>query len=194
MQLAPIARMAPMQIAAAILDHLERPDSIAEAAAAPPGFINLRVDQRWVAAQVGPILEAGPSYGRRTADEPRRINVEFVSANPTGPLHVGNARGAFVGDVLSRVLTAAGHEVTREYYFNDFGTQVVNLGLSVLARRRGTELPEDGYHGAYVDDLAAELPDDVLASADASPEEAGIVVGRWASEQVRAGIEASMEH
>ncbi len=128
------------------------------------------------------------------AERPRRINVEFVSANPTGPLHVGNARGAFVGDVLSRVLTAAGHEVTREYYFNDFGTQVVNLGLSVLARRAGTELPEDGYRGAYVDELAAQVPDEVLAAADERPDEAGMIAGRWASEQVRAGIEASMEH
>ena len=94
----------------------------------------------------------------RPPTAPRRINVEFVSANPTGPLHVGNARGAFVGDVLSRVLAAAGHDVTREYYFNDFGTQMVNLGLSVLARRRETEIPDDGYRGDYVDELAAELP------------------------------------
>jgi arginyl-tRNA synthetase len=128
------------------------------------------------------------------AEDARRINVEFVSANPTGPLHVGNARGAFVGDVLARVLTAAGHEVEREYYFNDFGAQVVNLGLSVLARRRGTEVPEDGYRGAYVDDLAAELPEDVLTVAESDPGEAGMTVGRWASERIRAGIESSLEH
>jgi arginyl-tRNA synthetase len=194
MQLAPVARMAPMQIAAVLLEHLERPPSILEASSAPPGFINLRVDPRWVAGQIGPILEAGPSYGHEAAAQPRRINVEFVSANPTGPLHVGNARGAFVGDVLARVLTAAGHDVAREYYFNDFGTQVVNLGLSVLARRRGVEVPEDGYRGAYVDDLAAELPQDVVAAAEADPAEAGMIVGRWASERVRAGIESSLEH
>jgi arginyl-tRNA synthetase len=193
MQLAPAARMAPMRIAQAIVEHLERPDSIASVEVAPPGFLNLRLDPAWVAAQVGPVLDAGAEYGRRTAESPRRINVEFVSANPTGPLHVGNARGAFVGDVLSRVLAAAGHEVAREYYFNDFGAQVVNLGLSVLARRRGVELPEDGYRGAYVDDLAAELPPDVLAAADAAPEEAGMAVGKWASERVRAGIETSLE-
>jgi arginyl-tRNA synthetase len=192
MQLAPTARTAPMRIAQTIVDHLERPASIASVEVAPPGFLNLRLDPAWVAAQVGAILEAGAGYGHTTAESPRRINVEFVSANPTGPLHVGNARGAFVGDVLSRVLAAAGHEVEREYYFNDFGTQVVNLGLSVLARRRGAELPEDGYHGSYVDELAAELPADVLAAADAAPDEAGMVVGRWASEQVRAGIEASL--
>ena len=194
MQLAPLARMSPMQIAASLVEHLDRPPSIAEVTVAPPGFINFRVDPSWIAAQVGPILEAGTAYGRTTADHPRRINVEFVSANPTGPLHVGNARGAFVGDVLARVLTAAGHDVQREYYFNDFGTQVVNLGLSVLARRRNEEVPEDGYRGAYVDELAADLPDDVVAAADAAPDDAGMLVGRWASERVRAGIEASLAH
>jgi len=192
MQLAPAARMAPMRIAQALVDRLDRPASIGSIEIAPPGFLNLRLDPAWVTAQVGPILEAGATYGRSTAGTPRRINVEFVSANPTGPLHVGNARGAFVGDVLSRVLAAAGHEVAREYYFNDFGTQVVNLGLSVLARRRGSDLPEDGYRGTYVDELAAELPPDVLAAADAAPADEGMIVGRWASEQVRAGIEASL--
>ena len=194
MQLAPMARMAPMQIAAILLEHLERPASVGEAMVAPPGFINFRVDPAWIAAQVGPILAAGASYGHAAAEQPQRINVEFVSANPTGPLHIGNARGAFVGDVLARVLTAAGHEVTREYYFNDFGAQVVNLGLSVLARRRGDEVPQDGYRGAYVDGLAADLPEDVLAAADADPAGAGMIVGRWASERVRDGIETSLEH
>ena len=194
MQLAPTFRMAPMAIAEAIRRHLGDPPAIGEAAVAPPGFLNLRLDPRWVAAQVGPLRAAGTDYGRITSESPRRFNVEFVSANPTGPLHVGNARGAFVGDVLSRVLEAAGHTVDREYYFNDFGAQVANLGLSVLARHRGTELPADGYRGAYVEDLVAELPAEVLAEADATPDEAGMIVGRWASERVRAGIEASLAH
>jgi arginyl-tRNA synthetase len=192
MQLAPVARAAPLKIAEAIREHFEPPPSIASIEVAPPGFLNLRVSPAWAAAQVGPILQAGTEHARTSTERPRRINVEFVSANPTGPLHVGNARGAFVGDVLSRVLTAAGHEVAREYYFNDFGTQVVNLGRSVLARRAGTEIPEDGYRGAYVDDLAARLPDDI-ARQGADDDEAGMLVGRWASEQVRAGIEASLE-
>ncbi|HEX7173089.1 MAG TPA: arginine--tRNA ligase [Candidatus Limnocylindria bacterium] len=194
MQLAPIARLAPLRIAEALVAHLERPPSIASIEIAAPGFLNIRLDPQWVAAQVGPILDAGAGYGRATAADPRRINVEFVSANPTGPLHVGNARGAFVGDVLSRVLAAAGHEVAREYYFNDFGTQVANLGLSVLARRIGAELPEDGYRGAYVEGLATELPEALVAEAAAKPDEAAWTIGRWASERVRAGIEASMEH
>jgi arginyl-tRNA synthetase len=192
MQLAPVARAAPMRIAEAIVAHLDRGDAIADASVAAPGFLNLRLDPVWVATQVGPILAAGSSYGRGTVSHPRSINVEFVSANPTGPLHVGNARGAFVGDVLSRVLSAAGHTVTREYYFNDFGAQVVNLGLSVLARRNDTELPEDGYRGAYVEELAAAVPDDLAARAADAPDEAGMLIGQWASEQVRAGIEASL--
>ena len=193
MQLAPLARSAPLRIAETLMAHLDRPPSIASIEVAAPGFLNIRLDAGWVASQVGPILDAGAGYGRATAEGTRRINVEFVSANPTGPLTVGNARGAFVGDVLSRVLAAAGHEVTREYYFNDFGTQVANLGLSVLARRTGTELPEDGYRGAYVEELATELPEDLVTESAAKPDEAAWIVGRWASERVRAGIEASME-
>ena len=193
MQLAPIAHSAPMRIAEAIVTHLARPASVDDVAIAPPGFLNLRLDPAWVASQVGPIREAGPSYGRGTVDVARRINVEFVSANPTGPLHVGNARGAFVGDVLSRVLAAVGHEVGREYYFNDFGTQVLNLGLSVLARRNGTEIPEDGYRGAYVEELAAELPPEVEQEAAERTDDAARIVGAWATERVRTGIEASLE-
>lgn len=194
MQLAPVVRAAPMRIAESIVEAMERPASVASVEIAAPGFLNLRLDPTWVAAQVGPIRTAGTGYGRGTVPTPSRVNVEFVSANPTGPLHVGNARGAFVGDVLSRVLVAAGHTVTREYYFNDFGTQVVNLGLSVLARRRGTDIGEDGYRGAYVDALANELPESVLAEATDNLGDAGTIVGRWASERVRAGIEASLAH
>ncbi len=134
MQLAPVARAAPMRIAETLVAHFERPASIAEVSIAAPGFLNLRMDPAWVAAQVEPIRAAGVDYGRRAASEPRRINVEFVSANPTGPLTVGNARGAFVGDVLSRVLEAAGQQVTREYYFNDYNEQIRNLGLTVACR------------------------------------------------------------
>jgi arginyl-tRNA synthetase len=120
--------------------------------------------------------------------------VEFVSANPTGPLHIGNARGAFVGDLLCRVLEAAGHSVTREYYFNDFGAQVRNLGASVVAIRRGEPLPEEAYRGAYVGDLAAEIPDDVWSAAEVADADPVMIVGQWASERVREGIEASLAH
>src|SRR5919106_1164932 len=194
MQLAPVARSAPLRIAETLLQHFEPPASVAKVAIAAPGFLNFHLDPSWVAAQVGPIRDAGETYGRAAAGEPMRINVEFVSANPTGPLHVGNARGAFVGDVLSRVLEAAGHEVTREYYFNDFGGQVKALGTSVRAVRDGTPLPEDGYRGEYVGEMAASVPPDVVREAEAAgADEVDWVYGRWASEVQRRGIEASLE-
>ena len=194
MQLAPVARSSPLRIAETLLEHFEPPPSIAEASVAPPGFLNFRLDPAWVAAQIGPILEAGPSFGHTTAQEPHNVNIEFVSANPTGPLHVGNARGAFVGDVLARVMEAAGHEVGREYYFNDFGAQVKALGGSVRALRAGTSLPEDGYRGAYVEEMAASAPPDVVSAAESAPDDdaADWVYGRWASEVQRTGIESSL--
>ncbi len=193
MQLAPVVRMAPMRIAEAILSHLDPPAAIAVAETAAPGFVNIRLEPGWVAAQVGPILEAGPRYGHGTAGEPGRINVEFVSANPTGPLHVGNARGAFVGDVLCRVLEAAGHSVTREYYFHDCGGQVKALGASVRALREEAPIPEDGYRGDYVKEMAASVPEEVVdAAAAAEGDEADWIYGRWASEVQRRGIEASL--
>ncbi len=192
MQLAPVVRDAPMRIADALQRHLGTPPGVAEVSVAPPGFLNLRLDPAWVAGRVADIRQEGNSFGRVRAREPRRINVEFVSANPTGPLTVGNARGAFVGDLLSRVLESVGHEVTREYYFNDFNAQVRNLGLSVLARRTGQPIPEDGYHGEYVADLADRVPEDAWTLATAPGGEADAILGRWASEQVRAGIEGSL--
>jgi arginyl-tRNA synthetase len=192
MQLAPVVRDAPMRIAETLKRHLGLPTGVAEVSLAPPGFLNMRLDPAWVAGQVGAIVAAGSGFGGVSADQPRKINVEFVSANPTGPLTVGNARGAFVGDLLCRVLEGVGHEVAREYYFNDFNAQVVNLGLSVKARRDGQEVPEDGYHGEYVADLAAAVPDEIWAAATADGADAGEVLGRWASERVRAGIEESL--
>jgi arginyl-tRNA synthetase len=192
MQLAPVVRDAPLRIAETLKRHLGLPTGVSEVNVASPGFLNMRLDPAWVAGRVGAIREAGAAFGRVRVDQPRRINVEFVSANPTGPLTVGNARGAFVGDLLCRVLEGVGHEVTREYYFNDFNAQVVNLGLSVRARREGRDVPDDGYHGEYVAELAAKVPDDVWAEATAEGADAGAVLGLWASERVRAGIEESL--
>ncbi len=192
MQLAPLARAAPLAIAETLRTQLGTPAGVLTTSVAPPGFINLNLDPAWVAAQVGVIREEGAAYGAVRVAEPHRINVEFVSANPTGPLTVGNARGAFVGDLLSRVLEAVGHDVRREYYFNDFNAQVRNLGLSVAARHEGTELPEDGYHGDYVSELAAQVPPEVWEAATAEGADAGEVLGRWASERIRDGIEASL--
>ena len=184
-------RQAPLAIATAIRDEMASDPGSAAAIStvdvAPPGFLNLRLSPRWVEEAVDAARVAGERWGRSDRTTAERVNVEFVSANPTGPLHIGNARGAFVGDLLARVLEAAGRDVGREYYFNDFGAQVRNLGLSVMAIRDGTPLPEDGYRGAYVHELARELPSDIAA------DDTGDAVGAWASERVRAGIEASME-
>jgi arginyl-tRNA synthetase len=191
-------RRAPLEIARTLADRLaagigEPGSLIGSVEVAPPGFVNLRLTDEALAATVDEVLRRPEDWGRVAAPNPRHINVEFVSANPTGPLHIGNARGAFVGDLLGRVLEAGGHRVTREYYFNDFGTQVRNLGLSVLAIRDGGEIPEDGYRGDYVHDLAAALPEAVAAEA-AVAKDPEWVVGQWASERVRSGIEASLAH
>ncbi len=201
MRLARAYKRAPLDIARAIADELGREAAETPAATpvgavdvAPPGFINVRYADRALADALSRILAAPAAWGRIPAPAPRHVNVEFVSANPTGPLTIGNARGAFVGDLLCRVLEAGGQRVTREYYFNDSGTQVWKLGASVLATRRGEPVPDDGYHGDYVADLASAMPDDVVASAEAPGADAPGIVGRWASERVRAGIEASLEH
>ena len=160
----------------------------------------MRLAPAAVESAVDAALAAGSRFGHVPAAHPRHVNVEFVSANPTGPLHIGNARGAFVGDLLCRVLEAAGQRVTREYYFNDFGSQVSQLGASVLAIRDGRDVPEDGYRGDYVHDLARELPDEIRARAveaaapggEDATADANAIVGRWASERVRQGIEASL--
>ena len=198
MKLARPYRMAPLAIAAALAEALQAdPDGddrrlIESAEVAPPGFLNLRLADAALERSIAGILALPGGWGRVEAVTPQRINVEFVSANPTGPLHVGNARGAFVGDLLCRVLEAGGHTVAREYYFNDFGAQIRQLGASVAAERAGEPAPEDGYKATYVADLARDIPADVWAAATADGADREWVVGLWASEAVRAGIEASL--
>ena len=198
MKLAKPYRRGPLELATLLAAKLVRgsgPDGPIEAAeVAPPGFINLRLRPAALAAIVDGILAEPEAWGRVASTGSRRVNVEFVSANPTGPLTIGNARGAFVGDLLCRVLEAGGQAVTREYYFNDSGGQISNLGASVVALRRGEPVPEDGYKGAYVEDLAGELPDEVWAAAQTDGADAADIVGRWAAARVRAGIEASLAH
>jgi arginyl-tRNA synthetase len=199
MKLARVCRMAPMAIAGALRTALEaeiaaQPGAtpVADVDVAPPGFLNLRLADRTLEATIQGVLAAPADWGRVAPVRPRSVNVEFVSANPTGPLHVGNARGAFVGDLLCRVLEAGGQRVTREYYFNDAGAQIRNLGASVVAIGRGEPVPEDGYHGDYVRELAAEVPDAVRSEAGAPDADEADVIGRWATARIREGIEASL--
>ncbi|WP_293782589.1 arginine--tRNA ligase [uncultured Aeromicrobium sp.] len=157
MQLAKKAGRPPREIAELLADRLSGFDGVASAEVAGPGFLNIKVAagaQGDIARQV---LEAGESYGRATEPTGRRINLEFISANPTGPLHLGHTRWAAVGDALSRVLRAAGNDVTNEFYINDRGSQMDKFGASLRARALGEEPPEDGYHGTYVADLAARV-------------------------------------
>ena len=195
MKLARPLRRSPLEIAEALATALRTGQDAALFAAvdvARPGFLNLRVADVAYEALVAGILAAPAQWGRIPAVNPRKVNVEFVSANPTGPLTVGNARGAFVGDLLCRVLEAGGQQVTREYYFNDSGAQINHLGASVFALRRGEPVPEDGYKGAYVETLAREVPDDVWAAATADGAAPDAVLGSWASKRVRGMIEASL--
>ena len=199
LKLAKPNRRAPMEIAKAIAAHVvttaaDPASPIVSVEVAPPGFLNVRVADGRLAAMTARILSEPDMWGHAAAEHPEHINVEFVSANPTGPLHIGNARGAFAGDLLCRVLSAAGHKVEREYYFNDFGSQVKNLGASVVAIRENCDIPEDGYRGDYVYDMAKDVPDSVFEEAERTGEDPSWAVGRWASERVRAGIEASLEH
>ncbi|TME13516.1 MAG: arginine--tRNA ligase, partial [Chloroflexi bacterium] len=204
LRLAKPLRMAPPAIAAALAEAIaaeandDQGSPIASAKAAAPGFVNLRFADAALEAVIDGIRLAPAAWGRvaDSASAGRHVNVEFVSANPTGPLTVGNARGAFVGDLLARVLEAGGQRVTREYYFNDTGAQVKNLGASILAIREGRAIPEDGYHGEYVVDLATELPDELSApraDGDDPEGERFWAAGRWASDRIRRGIEASLE-
>lgn len=200
MRLARPYRMAPAVIAEALATQLERAAAepttstpVATAEVAAPGFLNMRLGDAALETTVAAVLDDPAGWGRVEARGARTVNVEFVSANPTGPLHVGNARGAFIGDLLSRVLEAGGQRVTREYYFNDSGGQIRNLGATVAALRRGDPIPEDGYKGTYVDELADSLPDDVWSTATAPGADTDGLIGKWAAGRVRLGIEASLE-
>ena len=189
-------RRAPMAIAEAIAAELRTSDNatpIAGVEVAQPGFINIRLAHSALEVAVAAVLANPDDWGRVDPVRPRSVNVEFVSANPTGPLTIGNARGAFIGDLLSRVLKAGGQRVTREYYFNDSGGQLDKLGASVLAVRRGEPVPEDGYRGGYVEDLAAAVPDDVWTEATANEPNAAAIIGHWSAGRVREGIEASLD-
>ena len=156
LQLGKKAGMNPRDLAALVQQGLERADGIAGVDIAGPGFLNITVAagaQGIVAAQ---IVDAGTAYGKSDAFGGEKIDVEFISANPTGPLHLGHTRWAVVGDAISRVLEAAGAQVTREFYINDRGNQMNLFGASLEAAALGQPTPENGYHGAYIADLAAE--------------------------------------
>jgi len=164
LQLTDRAKMAPRAIATRIVEHLPSALFVGQVDVAGPGYINLTLDSSWVASQTRAILDAGDRWGQIGLGQGERVQVEFVSANPTGPITVGSARNAVIGDVLASVLDAAGYEIEREYYVNDAGSQVRKFGESLYARYaqalgKDEPFPEDGYHGDYIADMAAEFAD-----------------------------------
>jgi len=157
MRTAKKAGVSPRDLAGWLVEELTGKDGIASAEIAGPGFINLRLAADAQGAIVSDVIAAGEAYGTGDEYADRNVNLEFVSANPTGPLHLGHARWAAVGDALGRVLAARGAKVTREYYFNDAGGQITRFVGSLVASAKNLPTPDDGYAGAYIGEIAAEV-------------------------------------
>jgi arginyl-tRNA synthetase len=187
MLLAPVLDAPPRVIAEKLGDRLAEAlgAQLQRADVAGPGFLNLVLSDAWLKSALGTILDAGDEYGGQGAAMPERVLIEFVSANPTGPLVAASGRHAAYGDALARVLTHHGHAVSREYYFNDAGNQIRLLGESVKARARGEEVPAGGYQGDYVRDLAQQIE----GAADGDPDE----IARAAVEQLLDQIKTTLE-
>jgi arginyl-tRNA synthetase len=186
----------PRELAQELADHLnaEPPAHVEKVEVAGPGFVNFRLRSTWLHDVVRDVIAAGDDgFGWSSTGAGTRVNVEFVSANPTGPLHAGHARGAVFGDSLARILERTGHEVSREFYINDRGLQMANFGASIAARAAGHAVPEDGYQGDYVADWASGLgPDDdplefgyarALADQREVLDRLGVAFDTWFSER-----------
>ncbi len=162
MVMARALKTAPRPLAERVIKELGLPPGVARSEIAGPGFINFWLASDELGQQLASIVAAGRSYGRHDFGSGRRVNVEFVSANPTGPLHVGHGRGAALGDGIAALLEWSGHAVTREFYINDAGTQIDKLAQSLWARvqqsvGRAADIPEGGYHGRYLEEMARSL-------------------------------------
>ena len=162
LKLARATRMNPLVIATELVSLIKPTPEIYSMVVAPPGFINFTVRNDWLTTQVESILAAGDSYGNIELGKGNRIQIEFVSVNPTGPLHVGHGRGAILGSTLATALAAAGYEVEKEYYLNDAGNQIASFRRSLYARYQHSlgidaEMPTDGYTGSYVTDTADKI-------------------------------------
>ena len=196
--LAARADLPPRQVAEAIVEALEHAPFLERVEVAGPGFLNFFLTNDWLYDALGRVLTEGPNYGR-SAPTGKRVQVEFVSANPTGPLHVGHARNAVLGDALARLLEAAGWTVEREYYFNDAGRQMDQFGLSLEARYlevlgREFRMPEEGYFGSYITDLAIDIVREAGdAFADLPPQERLSAVLAEGSRRVLDQIRATLD-
>lgn len=174
LQLAKLVGVNPRELAGWLATALSSADGIAGADVAGPGFVNLRIEASAQGVIVTNVLSAGAGYGNSTELSGEKINLEFVSANPTGPIHIGGTRWAAVGDALGRLLATQGAGVTREYYFNDHGAQIDRFARSLVAAAKGEPTPEDGYAGTYINDIAAAVlaqrPDALSLPADQQQE------------------------
>jgi arginyl-tRNA synthetase len=183
LQLAPERKQPPREIAEEIAGKAETLDAVERAEVAGPGFVNLWLSSAWYGDALSEMLATGDRYGAGAASQRKRVQVEMVSANPTGPITVASARNGAIGDSVARLLEYAGHGVEREYYYNDAGAQMALFRASVEARRRGEEPPEGGYFGEYVAELAAQGGDPVppmLERIEASLERFRIHFDGWA--------------
>ncbi len=183
----------PREFAAEIADGLAAVDGIASVEVAGPGFINIRLDAAAAGALAKTIVDAGAAFGTNDSQRGNTINLEFVSANPTGPMHIGHTRWAALGDSMARLLLASGATLVREFYINDAGAQMERFGRSVLAAAKGEPTPEDGYPGSYIDDLAqrvrAAVPELLTL-----PEDEQVAVARDKGYEFQLGdLQASLE-
>ena len=147
----------PRDVAQLIVDDLSKNPGIKKIEIAGPGFLNFTLDSASLGELARTIIEQSDKYGHTDLLKGETINIEFISANPTGPLHLGHTRWAAVGDAIARVLAASGAKVVREFYINDRGSQLDKFGASICAAANNEAIPEDGYHGAYVKELASEI-------------------------------------
>ena len=171
MQLAKRAGRNPRELGELLAARIAAHDGVEEAEVAGPGFVNIRLSAASVGELARAVVEAGGSYGRTEGGAGKTVNLEYVSANPTGPLHIGGARWAAVGDSRARILEFSGAKVVKEYYFNDHGNQIDRFVASLLARARGEDVPEDGYGGQYVTEIAERVVADSIADGEPDPRE-----------------------
>ena len=199
MQLAKFARMAPIKIAGAVAKYLPQLPFLGAVEVVAPGYLNFRLSAQWLTSQVEAILAQPDTFGNVDLGQGRRVQVEYVSANPTGPLHIGSARNAALGDALASVLGAAGYQVQREYYVNDAGSRMrafyeTLYACYAQALGRDEPIPEDGYHGQNMLDLGAELAREQGPRFLEMPrEEAIAAIGALGLGKVLAGARADLE-
>lgn len=192
LQVAKKAGVAPRELAGWLAEALAADEAIDSAEVAGPGFINLRLASGAQGKLVADILAAGPNFGHGDSMAGQKVNLEFVSANPTGPIHLGGTRWAAVGDSLGRVLEAAGAEVTREYYFNDHGGQIDRFARSLVAAAKGEPTPEDGYGGAYISEIAEAVVAKRADALEGAPEQVQEVFRAEGVEMMFDHIKASL--